>query len=771
MFAPNSFPTRLLRTLQPKIMPWQLAVALIALILVVGSLVIVTRIELNNAPELYFPHDAPATVLERELREEFPDDEILVALFAAPDIYAADTLRAIEQVASEMAALDDVDRVLSATRADHVAGTADGFVVEPLIDLARLDASSADERRARVLADRFMPGWLAAEDGSALALIVRTNNLTESRQRQAIEDALHAAVARAGLDQELVAVAGTVALDAAEMRSMIRDTLIFTPIVMALGLALLYWVVGSLVPVIVGGIAMSTVTTVTLALLVAFKLPYTLVSAMLPTLLTAYTASNLLHLYAAIRRARDAGVPAYERERRAIEYIHVPAFFNVLSTAAGMASLVLVPIPPIQVFGLMGALGTLIIYFVVLYLVPPLLARFDTRPWPQDSGGFKWTHRISWAFARFGMRRAGWVALTVVALFLLALPTALKVEAESDLLKFFKPDHPLSVSTERIERDLSGVTALEIVVDGSGRDAFKSVDTLTAIQRVQRGVEALPEVDRSLSMMDIVEEMNWAFNEEDPAFRRLPANDRALAQLLLIYDGRDLQEMVNGEFQRMRILLSLNVHGANAIEAVIDDIEQVIAQAGVPAELHWQMGGYGRLFADQEDLLVVGQLHSFLGAFGQIFLIMLLLWRSLPAAIIGMLPNLAPLFFVFTLMGGFGIHLDMATVLIAGVVLGITVDDTIHLFHGYLGRRLRGHSVVFSLARSFEASGRAVLAISLLLVCQFMLLATSNFVPTIHFGMLTAIGLLAGQLMELFMLPALLVMWGRLGFRHPMLRV
>ena len=78
---------------------------------------------------------------------------------------------------------------------------------------------------------------------------------------------------------------------------------------------------------------------------------------------------------------------------------------------------------------------------------------------------------------------------------------------------------------------------------------------------------------------------------------------------------------------------------------------------------------------------------------------------------------------------------------------------------------------MFSLARSFEASGRAVLAISLLLVCQFMLLATSNFVPTIHFGMLTAIGLLAGQMMELFMLPALLVMWGKLGFRNPMLRV
>lgn len=130
-----------------------------------------------------------------------------------------------------------------------------------------------------------------------------------------------------------------------------------------------------------------------------------------------------------------------------------------------------------------------------------------------------------------------------------------------------------------------------------------------------------------------------------------------------------------------------------------------------------------------------------------------------------MLPNLAPLFFVFVLMGAAGIYLDMATVLIAGVVLGITVDDTIHIFHNYQERRKKGYDAVFAIARSFEASGRAVVATSLLLVSQFLLLATSSFVPTAHFGVLTAVGLLAGQLMELILLPALLVLWSRVEGR------
>ncbi|MGK2950757.1 MAG: MMPL family transporter [Thiobacillus sp.] len=223
--------------------------------------------------------------------------------------------------------------------------------------------------------------------------------------------------------------------------------------------------------------------------------------------------------------------------------------------------------------------------------------------------------------------------------------------------------------------------------------------------------------------------------------------------------------MVNHEYQRTRILLNVNVHGANQIQAVIEKIEAHLATVDTPG-VSWQIGGAGRLFADQEDLLVVGHLNSFMGAFGQIFLIMLMLWRSVSVAVISMLPNLAPLFVIFAVMGAAGIYLDMATVLIASVMLGITVDDTIHFLHNYRELRLKGHGEVFALARSFQASGRAVVAISLLLVAQFMLLVGSSFQPTSHFGMLVAVGLLAGQFLELILLPALIVLWSKLKIRH-----
>lgn len=758
-----------LRVTQPGILRRKTAIVIIVLIHVIAAALLL-RLNLNNAPGLYFPQDAPATVLERELRAEFPSDEILIGLFRGDDMYSAPVLGALDRVAASMAKHPDVDRVFAVTRVDHIAGTADGFVVEPLIDATRLDAESAEVRKARVLGDRFMPRWLASTDGKALAVVVRTRKLDESRQRQSIEDAFHAAVQEQKLEPRLEAVAGTVALDAAEMRSMLRDTIVFTPLVMGLGLALLYWVVGRVIPVVIGAVAMSTSVIACVALIALIGQPYTLVTAMVPTLISAYTAANLLHFYAALKRMRDAGFHRPKRVIFALQEINTPAMFNVLTTAAGMISLVLVPIPPVQVFGFVGAIGVLVIYFVVFYLIPPLLVKYDHGPWASEGGGFGWTRRLSFSLARFGIRYAGWVVGGLVLISVTGTALVLKVQAESDLLKFFSASHPLTTSTTKVESALVGVTALEIVIDGPARDAFKNVELLRKVQALQAQVESLPEVDRTLSMMDIVEEMNWAFNEEDKSFRALPTDDRMLAQLLLIYDGRDLQELVNSDYQRMRILLNVNVHGANAIQEVINKIEAMIAKVDAP-QLKWQLAGYGRLFADQEDLLVSGQLLSFAGAFGQIFLIMLLLWRTVPAAVISMLPNLAPLFFVFMLMGATGIYLDMATVLIAGVVLGITVDDTIHIFYHYQKRRSNGAGAVFAIARSIEASGKAVLATSALLVSQFLLLATSSFVPTSSFGLLTAIGLISGQLLELLLLPALVVLWSRMNLRHPLLKL
>lgn len=733
--------------------PW---VALgITLVILAVSIPYVLRLHFNNAPDIYSPSDSSTIQLRASLFKEFPNDETIVVLFEGDDLYTPAFLSALDRVARTMQRHPSVDRVLTLTTVEHLEATDDGFAVSPLVDARKLTSRSPEQWKARVLGDPFVPGLLASRDGRAVALVVRPKFLKESLARRDVLIALDKTITAEKLESHRTATAGTVAQTVEELRSLWRDSAIFIPTTFLIGMGLLWWVVGRIRPVLIGGLAMSVTVAASVGGLVAAGQPYTPVTAMIPTLMAAYTTATLLHLYAAIQRARIALLPRPQRIARALKETFVPGLFNVLTTGAGMLSLLWVDIPPVQAFGLSGSIGTLMVFLVVFVLVPPILLKWDVPRWPRRRSGLAKARHIAAALSVFSLRHSRWV-LGGTTLFILAtIPLAMQVKVESNLIEFFSPTHGISVGTERIESRLAGVTGLEIVLTGTGRDALKDPKRLAEIKALQQWLAQQPEIDRSLSVADMVEEMNRALSDEPPGVDALPTSRKLVEQLLLIYDGGDLFELVNREFQRGRIAMSLNVHGVNEISAVIDRIKARLAAHPIEG-LEVRMSGYGQLFADQTDRIVNGQLKSFSSAFIQILLLMALLFRSFRGALICLIPNLAPLFFIFVVMGTTGVALDVATVLIAGVILGITVDDTIHLYHGYMHRIRHGVNPVFAIVRSVESAGRAVIAISVVLIAQFSLLALSDFRPTAHFGGLCAVGLLAGQVFELLLMPALL---------------
>ena len=737
--------------------PWLALAILLGLLL--ASLPFLFKIHFNNAGDIYSPADAPIIQLRESLFREFPNDEALIALFEGDALFNPNFLAALNRVAEKMEAQPSVDRVLTLTTVEHIEATDDGFAVSLLVDPDNLASRSPAEWKARVLGDTLAPGLIVSRDGRAVALVVRPKILKESLARRDIQIALDAAIAAEKLTPYHTATAGSVAQTVEELRSIWRDSAIFIPLTVVIGLALMWWVVGRVRPVIVGGLAMGMVVSVSVAGIVASGQPYTPITAMIPTLMAAYTTATLLHLFAAIQRARIALLPRPQRIARALSETFVPGLFNVLTTGAGLLSLMWVDIPPVQTFGLAGAIGTLMVFLVVFILVPPILLKWDTPRWPRHRSGFGYARRIAAAVAVFSMRNAKAVLITTALLVLVTIPLAMQVKVESNLIEFFAPDHSISRSTDRVEDKLSGVTSTEIVLTAGARDGLKHPATLAEIKALQTWLEQQPEIDRSFSLVEVIEEMNRAFSGSELGPNALPTDRKMIEQLLLIYDGKDLYELVNREFQRGRIALNLNVHGANEISQVLERIRARLAAQPI-AGVKTEFAGFGKLFADQEDRIIEGQVKSFASAFVQILLLMALLFRSFRGALICLIPNLAPLFFIFVVMGTTGIALDVATVLIAGVILGITVDDTIHLYHGYLHRIRHGVSPVFAIIRSVESSGRAVIAISVVLVAQFSLLGLSDFRPTAHFGMLCAVGLFAGQVFELLLMPALL------GLRH-----
>jgi predicted RND superfamily exporter protein len=304
---------------------------------------------------------------------------------------------------------------------------------------------------------------------------------------------------------------------------------------------------------------------------------------------------------------------------------------------------------------------------------------------------------------------------------------------------------------------MTGTGNLDVILEASERDELKKPEYLAFMRAFQSWAEELPEVDKTVSAADFIEEMHWGFNTEHPAFRSIPDDPQLVSQYLFIYDGEDLFDFVDSEFRLSHISLSINTHPANEIAALMDKLRGYLSDHAPPG-LEWEITGHSRLFADMEELLVRGQVYSLWGALILIFLLMLFLWRSLGGALLCMIPNISPILLIFIVMGLFGLWLDMATAMIASVAVGIAVDDTIHVYHGYIRRIKAGIRPVHALARTFSQAGRAVVTTTIILSAQFIILVTSLFQPTTHFGLLTSIGLWAALVFDLLLLPSILIL-------------
>ncbi|MCB1788453.1 MAG: MMPL family transporter, partial [Gammaproteobacteria bacterium] len=739
-------------------LPWRHYLSLLFLILfTVLPSTLLLKLNINNAPEVYFPDDEPAVVIDRELRQRFPNDAVFVLLFEGVALYSDGFLNAYHELGRRLLKLENVDDVISVTNQDHISGTRDDFIVEPLVDVSRFDEVRPAERRARVVEDHLSRGVLAALDGSAIAMVAIPKKADNSVERLALEEQILAEVDQAKLRGYLIAIAGQIPVDVAELRSMLRDNMIFIPATVTIGLVLIWWLFRRWLAVMLAGVAIGVVVNSTVAIYVLLNQPFTLVSSLIPPLLSALTLSALVHLFNALLLASKLGYSGPGRVTRAVSEVDRPALFAALTTAGGLASLATSPIVPIRTFGLIAAAGILLVYLVVYRILPNIVARWDKRHWPHTRGGARFVDQIVGALYRTGIRHPVLVTTTVLVLLGAGAPQIGKVVVETNLQEFFDVDHPIRRDTRYIDAKLVGTTTVSVVFDSSERDGLKDPAALRTMRDFQNWAKSQPEVDRSFGLPDFVEEMNWGFHAEDPKQRVLPDDARLITQYLLIYDGEDIYDFVDRDFQHSQITLNLNVHSANAISQFLERARSYLGEH-VGEKLYWEIAGNGRLFADMEDLLVSGQVYSLWGALVLIFLFMLYFLRSVGAAALCMIPNLSPIYLVFVIMGATGIWLDMGTALIASVAVGIAVDDTIHVYHGFKDRITRGSAPVVALARSYRSAGRAVVTTTIILSAQFTILLLSDFTPTRNFGLLTTIGLVTALLFDLLLLPALLIL-------------
>ena len=313
------------------------------------------------------------------------------------------------------------------------------------------------------------------------------------------------------------------------------------------------------------------------------------------------------------------------------------------------------------------------------------------------------------------------------ALLVLAIVGMLRLEISFDNLEWFPDDMPAKVASQLIDARFGGTVGLEVLVDTGRPNGLHDPELLRALDRIRQTAEGLPVDDlrtgRSLSLVDIVKEIHQALNEGRPEARVVPSDRALVSQELILFENSgsdDLSDVVDTEFAVGRFTLRVPMADATNYVPLIGSVEGILERElpdGVDFRLTGIMSIMGRtLIASIETMF-----RSYGIALAVITPLMMLLLGSLRLGLIAMIPNLLPIVLTLGLMGWTGQPLEMFSLLIGSIALGLAVDDTIHFMHGFRRRYAATGDVDQAVHDTLSTTGQALLFTSIVLCGGFLI--------------------------------------------------
>ena len=725
--------------------------------------------ELDNDLTMWVSKDDPVYVTYERFREEFGGQRNLLVALTSDRLFEPASLEFIRQVTSDIERVQTVERVQSLATANLVrslpSGPVDeagGIEVRPLL-AERLDVASAAEARRRVLDDAMLRGDLVSDDGTVTVIVVSFDEDRIDDVRSGVIDQIHGLV-----DPRLPAgmrayYNGSLEISETYNRITLANLQNLTLPILGLTVAAIYFMFRSwrITVLLASAVLVSTVWT--MGLFVAMGFSYNLLASMLPALVMILAIADDVHIVQHFNHELRATGNKEHAFKSSVRHLFVPLLGASGTTALGLLSLATSNVVAVRAFGVGAAVGVMVDFAMSLLLVPTLLMwlRPETGIAPQERYLIGPMQRV----ARFSIRHARPVAIVTVLVMAGAALGAVRLRVDTNHINFFAEDHPLHTSAVVIDERLSGVYSFNILFEGEP-ESMKAPETLARMEALRVRLERLPYVKKVVSVADYVKRVNRELAGGDQAFAVVPAKADAIAQELFLFglsaEGRrELERVVASDYSRAQMAVKLASMSSDLVFEQIDQAEQEAAAVFAGSGIKTTVTGSGRIFATLDHYLVVSQLSSFATAFVTVFGVIFIVFRSARFGLLGIVANALPVAAVMGVMGWLGISLNIATVMVASVALGIVDDDTIH----FIGRFRREAAAGASTAHAIEAAtmheGRASLTSAVINSLSYGIMMFSAYKPTAWFGGLLALTMVVAFLAEVLVVPAVITLLPR----------
>ena len=536
-------------------------------------------------------------------------------------------------------------------------------------------------------------------------------------------------------------------------------------------------------------------------------------------LVFAVGIADCVHVMSAYFSFRRQGDDHYDALSKSYGKTGLAIMVTTITTMAGVLALTTSELVPIQVFGMMSAFGVVMAFFFTLVLLPILLDLWHPgAPAADDASladrlGDRWNRLsnstktgtaliyvvavylmlgpwvgtyitvislltyvvVNWQLAILSavpnfVARRPWLVLSVFAgLFALCSYGMTLIRIDSNMTELTKEGSAIRVAYETVDENMAGAMSMVIMVDTHTSDGLYNPRLMQAMDQLQNRIETRysDQVTRTNSLANIVKDTYQIMSDDDPAYYRVPDDAQMISQLLYLFNSanpEDRRALVSDDYSRSHISLNIYNAGSYQYQRFFEEISQEIDEVFGPLEsefpeLEVYLTGSMALLMRMADEVANSQFSSFTFAIAVISVIMIITLGSFQGGIMAMIPNMIPALLGFGLMGLLGIALDTDTLLIAPLIIGIAVDDTIHFMTHYRVELIRTGSISESLVSTIRDVGQAVMFTTMVLGLGFALLSFSDYLGMAKMGFFGSAAIFVALLCDLFLIPAMIIIF------------
>ncbi len=711
---------------------------------------------------IFFSEDNPQLLAFEQMQYEFNKSDNMLIGIAPRDrkIFTPERLELIRRYTEAAWQTPYSTRVDSITNYQHTEAVADDLLVADLVPAEQpLTAVEIARLQAVALNEPLLRNRLIAADGAVAAINI-TLQLPEQNQHQEVLDVWQAVTAiSAQLQQEFPDVdfyhTGIIAMNYAFASEAEQDVKKLVPLMFLAILLVLGWLLRSVWASLATFVVIITSLLSTLGIAGWLGIFMSTATVNVPTILMTLAVADSVHIIASMQFALAKGYQKSAAVSYSLQRNLMPVLITSVTTAIGFLTLNFSEVPILRDLGNLTAIGVMLACLYSLVLLPILLLWLPMRPVTDARQHAVIQHLATWVIGRQQLLRWSFSGLVLLCLGLLTLN-----QINDEPNEYFAPATEFRQANDFMEQHLSGFTLIDFALDSGQPSGVNEPQFLSAVAAFSNWLLQQPEVMHVNTLTDIMKRLNKNMHQDDPAFYRLPESREEAAQYLLMYEmslpfGLDLNHQLNIDKSATKLTATLYNLGSKELTNLESRAYQFIEQHYPQYQL--AAASAGLMFAHIGERNMASMLKTLPLALILISVILIFSLGSLKLGLISLIPNLVPAIVGFGVWGLMIGEINLALSVVAGMSLGIIVDDTVHFLAKYKHARSEGLATERAVSYAFHSVGRALCITTLVLVCGFGVLIFSGFRLNSDMGLLTAMIILIALIVDLLFLPACLL--------------